>query len=190
MENASPPPPPIVYDPAKHQHILSQIVDIHHDCVIHDGMPLSILDVSNRSKLDNYWLQKHAEVEDGKRVIVLQFVVDASGNEELAGLGGLHVPGEETGPFRSWIEKLMVSPRHRRKGFARRLMEKLEEAAKEQDAGMIVGKSSNRESKHTDRDISNLERKPVHQQLRCILVWDTKLGECCPDIAFPQKMGA
>ncbi|KAF2173788.1 hypothetical protein M409DRAFT_16060 [Zasmidium cellare ATCC 36951] len=128
---------PIFYDPSKHQHILAQIADIHHDCVIHDAMPLSILDVSNRSKLDQYWLTKHAEVEDGKRVIVLQFVTDASGNEELAGLGSLHVPGEETGPFRSWIEKLMVSPRHRRKGFARRLMDKLEEAAVERNAGLI-----------------------------------------------------
>ena len=66
MANTSP-PAPIFYDPSKHQHILAQIADIHHDCVIHDAMPLSILDVSNRSKLDQYWLKKHAEVEDGRR---------------------------------------------------------------------------------------------------------------------------
>lgn len=132
---------PILYDPSKHRHILSEIVDIHHDCVIQDGMPLSILDVSNRSKLDKYWLQRHAEVENGKRVIVLQFLVNEAGKEELVGLGSLHVPGEETGPFRSWIEKMMVSPRHRRKGFARRLMEKLEKVARERNAGLIVSKS-------------------------------------------------
>lgn len=132
------PPAPIFYNPSKHQHVLPQIATIHHDCVIHDSMPLSILDVSNRPKLDRYWQEKHAEVEVGTRVIALQFVVDDNGNQELAGLGSLDIPGEETGPFRSWIEKLMVSPRHRRKGFARRLMVKLEEAARERDAGLMV----------------------------------------------------
>lgn len=183
-------PQPIYYDPSKHQHILAQIADIHHDCVIHDAMPLSILDVSNRSKLDQYWLKKHAEVEDGKRVIVLQFVTDASGNEELAGLGSLHVPGEETGPFRSWIEKLMVSPRHRRKGFAKRLMDKLEEAAVERNAGLIVSQLPCGSLASTNRIVSNLVLKVAPQQLKCILDSDTKLGVFCPDTVYLQRTGA
>ena len=41
------------------------------------------------------------------------------------------MPSVETGPFRGEVEKLLVSPRFRKVGVARRVMEKLEEVAKE-----------------------------------------------------------
>lgn len=48
------------------------------------------------------------------------------------------MPASETGPFRSFVEKLMVSPEHRRKGYARNLMEGLEELAGERGRGLVV----------------------------------------------------
>jgi GNAT superfamily N-acetyltransferase len=50
----------------------------------------------------------------------------------------LYMPVTETGPFRSEVEKLMVSPNHRFKGIARRLMAKLEDEAKARDRWLVV----------------------------------------------------
>lgn len=48
------------------------------------------------------------------------------------------MPVTETGPFRGEVEKLMVSPRHRLKGVARRLMDKLEAVARERHRELLV----------------------------------------------------
>ncbi|SPN99617.1 uncharacterized protein DNG_02469 [Cephalotrichum gorgonifer] len=47
----------------------------------------------------------------------------------LVGVVMLSTPYSETGPFRGWVEKLLVSPRFRRRGGARALMGALEEEA-------------------------------------------------------------
>lgn len=51
---------------------------------------------------------------------------------EVAGLVALNKPVTETGPFRGEVEKLLVSPNHRQKGIARRLMAELERVALEE----------------------------------------------------------
>lgn len=50
----------------------------------------------------------------------------------------LMMPASETGPFRGEVNKLMVSPRHRRKGVARRVMEKLEEVGRERGRTLLI----------------------------------------------------
>lgn len=70
------------------------------------------------------------EVVAGTRVIIIQLASNAvTGKEELAGYVALSFPWSETGPFRGSVEKLLVSPEHRQKGVAKRVMLKLEEVA-------------------------------------------------------------
>ncbi|KAK5137146.1 hypothetical protein LTR08_000651 [Meristemomyces frigidus] len=125
-------PPPVVYDPDKHKPILHQITQIHADCVLQDGMLANFLpDKKGRmdhDKLLNYWLNRSAQVESGSRDIILQFT-DAS-ETELAGVVSLDMPESESDPFRGLVEKLLVSPRFRKQGVARRVMAKLEEVAR------------------------------------------------------------
>ena len=62
----------------------------------------------------------------------------ATGHQELAGYVMLAMPESETGPFRGGVEKLLVSPRWREKGVARRVMVMLEELAKKEGRGLLV----------------------------------------------------
>lgn len=48
---------------------------------------------------------------------------------EVSGVVSLATPFSQTGPFRGLVEKLFVSPLHRRKGIARTIMAKLEAVA-------------------------------------------------------------
>lgn len=57
---------------------------------------------------------------------------------ELMGYVCLMMPITETGPFRGEVNKLMVSPNHRRKGVARRVMEKLEDVGRERGRTLLV----------------------------------------------------
>lgn len=48
---------------------------------------------------------------------------------EVSGVVSLSMPESQTGPFRGLVQKLFISPYHRRKGVARRLMAELEREA-------------------------------------------------------------
>ena len=50
----------------------------------------------------------------------------------------LSKPPSEKGPFRAWVEKLLVSPSFRRRGVARKLMKKLEELGKASGRTLLV----------------------------------------------------
>lgn len=129
-------PTPVLFSPAKHSHLLPSIVKIHRDCVKQDGLLATIIDVDHPTKLLDYWNALIPEVEKETREILLQFTDDSE--KELAGVVSLYMPNSETGPFRSFVEKLMVSPDHRRKGYARSLMDEFERLAVERGRGMIV----------------------------------------------------
>lgn len=61
-----------------------------------------------------------------------------TGNEEVAGYVMLDMPENETGPFRGGVEKLLVSPRWRERGVARRVMGFLEVVARREGRGLLV----------------------------------------------------
>ena len=48
---------------------------------------------------------------------------------EVAGVVALETPHSQTGPFRAIVQKLFVSPLHRRQGIAKRMMSELESVA-------------------------------------------------------------
>jgi GNAT superfamily N-acetyltransferase len=140
-------PAQMLLDPQSHLGLIPALAQIHSDCVISDGTlatfrPDPKTGKMNMPALEAFWEKMIAEVVSGQREIVLQFASasseNATGGLELAGYASLYMPFSETGPFRSFVEKLMVSPRHRRKGIARRVMQRIEEVAEERNRGLVV----------------------------------------------------
>lgn len=117
--------PPVCFDAQKHRNLLPQIVDLHVDCVETDHTMATFLPPFNdekRHRMFAFW-SNYAN-SPNTYTIILQLV-----DEEVAGYVVLKDCGSETGRFRAEVLKLLVSPRHRKQGIARRLMEKLEEVA-------------------------------------------------------------
>ncbi|KAF7197349.1 Acetyltransferase [Pseudocercospora fuligena] len=132
-------PCPSLYNPSTQSHLIPQMSSLHAACIIHDGMPATILNPigsENEAKMTRYWNEKHQQAIDGTRLIVLQFSDDTE--KTLAGIVMLHMPWTETGPFRSEVEKLCVDPKFRNRGIARRLMRKLEDEAGRRGRGLIM----------------------------------------------------
>lgn len=48
------------------------------------------------------------------------------------------MPVTETGPFRGYVEKMLVDPKYRQRGIARQLMAKLEDVAREKGRTVLV----------------------------------------------------
>jgi ribosomal protein S18 acetylase RimI-like enzyme len=131
---------PILFNPRLHAHLIPQIVKVHQQCILLP--PYTIATFLPPLKIDvmtKYWERKAQDVTDGSRFIVIQMAQNATTEEEeVAGVVMLDMPGSETGPFRGEIGKLLVSPEHRERGIARRLMAKLEDVAVEKGKTMLV----------------------------------------------------
>jgi GNAT superfamily N-acetyltransferase len=138
-------PAPMLFDAGLHAGLIPSIAQIHADCVICDGtlatfLPDPTTGQMNMEALEAFWRKTAAEAASDQREIVLQFAYKTNDGDELelAGYASLFMPFAETGPFRSHVEKLMVSPKHRRKGIARVVMRRIEELAEERNRGLIV----------------------------------------------------
>lgn len=62
----------------------------------------------------------------------------AESEAQVVGAVVLHKPIAETGPFRADVLKLFISPDHRRKGLAKKLMVKLEEVARREGRTLLA----------------------------------------------------
>ncbi|KAI5269354.1 acyl-CoA N-acyltransferase [Aureobasidium subglaciale] len=138
-------PPVTVFEPGKHDHLIPAFAFIHEDCVETDHTlatfqpPFLHRDPSTPDvRVLEYWRNNAARAAEGTRVMFMQMALSESGEEELAGYVALGSQACETGPFRGSVEKLLVSPRHRRKGVAKRLMLKLEEVALERGTTLLL----------------------------------------------------
>jgi GNAT superfamily N-acetyltransferase len=123
----------IVFDPASHSHLIPSLVSIHIAYITTPPYTnLTFKPPLDTSRMQSWWEDRVQEDVAGNRDIIIQLASNsASGEEELAGIVSLSIPFSETGPFRGGVEKLLVSPEHRRKGIARALMLKLEEVSRE-----------------------------------------------------------
>ena len=133
-------PAPRLFSPENDQHLFVEFAQIHADCITHDHQLASFLPPLNHNRMVDYWTRHAERVEQGEVAIIVQFAADEDGKAEVevAGYVCLLMPETETGPFRGIVEKLMVSPRHRRKGVARRVVEKLEAVAREKRRELLV----------------------------------------------------
>lgn len=100
--------------------------------------------------MSKWWQGQLNEVTTGLRHIIIHVseVSDRSGKDlaapwssegrdwpllknglEVSGVVALSTPFSQTGPFRAIVQKLFVSPLHRQRGIARRMLVKLEDVA-------------------------------------------------------------
>ena len=140
-------PTPRLYNPTSDTPLLFQLAQIHADCITTDHQLAAFLPPLDHKRMVDYWTKISQRVEQGEVEIILQMASeevqsggDAVGeaSAEVAGYVCLMKPWAETGPFRGIVEKLMVSPRHRRKGVARRVMGMLESVARERERFLLV----------------------------------------------------
>lgn len=138
-------PPPTLYDPGFHKDIHHQIAQNHAACILQDGTLASFLPDKNNhidhAQLAAYWLNHIHQITTGSSVLILQFAPSPKSDEdepELAGSVLLTMPPSITSPNKAKVEKLLVSPKHRRKGVARRLMALLEEVAVSKGRGLLL----------------------------------------------------
>lgn len=136
-------PPPILYDPSQHSHLLPKFAQIHCAVVENDHTLATFLPPfanGTDQRVLHYWKRQEPEIIAGTRITVIQMMSSRVGDEDiLAGYVSLEMPPSETGPFRGVVQKLLVDPKFRRKGIARRLMEKVEEVAREKGRSLLVG---------------------------------------------------
>lgn len=137
-------PAPRLFDPLEDKSLLPQLAQIQADCIINDGQLATFLPPLDLVKMTNYWIDLSEQVEKGEMAIILQMSSDGNNTagqaDEVAGYVGLKMPFAETGPFRGIVVKLMVSPKFRRMGIGRRVMQKLEEVAREKHRELLVSK--------------------------------------------------
>lgn len=143
------------------------LADVHIACISTDKTIATFLPPLSRSKIAKWYEDRFREVESGSRVMVMEWLPSSfasapdstptiEGKEEeqevvtwegreLAGsvmLATRRGPDGElttqTGPFRGDVLNLLVSPRFRRRGVARRIMERLEVEARRVGVGLLV----------------------------------------------------
>ena len=129
-------PPPRLYNPYTDKQLLPEIAQIHSECITYDHQLATFLPPLSHTRMLDYWLSLSEDIEKSRTALILQFA--AEDEAEVAGYVCLMMPATETGPFRGEVNKLMVSPKHRRKGVARRVMEKLENVARERGRDLLV----------------------------------------------------
>lgn len=138
-------PPVTIFESGKHDHLIPAFAFIHEAVVETDYTlatfqpPFQHEDPETPDlRVLEYWKNNAARAAEDTKVIFMQMAVSESGQEELAGYVVLGSQAAETGPFRGSVEKLLVSPRYRRMGIARRLMSKLEEVARVRGTTLLV----------------------------------------------------
>ncbi|CZT43689.1 uncharacterized protein RSE6_03761 [Rhynchosporium secalis] len=130
---------PILFDPSKHAHLIPSLAFVHAECITSPPYTVAtFIPPLSTPRMEAWWTARAAEVTAGTRHIIMQMAKDSkTGIEEVAGYVMLDMPQSETVPFRGGVEKLLVSPRWRQKGIARRVMEMLEEVAVNENRGLL-----------------------------------------------------
>lgn len=138
--------------------LIDGIAHLHASCILYDGTLATFLPPLSHLQLYGWWEDRVQEVTSEQRQIIV-FLSEVSqrttGKEdsvrppwiaegrdwpgittdentarlEVSGVVSLSAPFSQTGPFRAVVQKLFVSPLHRRRGIARRMMARLETVA-------------------------------------------------------------
>ena len=133
--------------------VLESIADIHAYCIEHDNTMATFLPPLSRPRIVEHWQNLFEETSDQRLIFIsvskvtdrstrevmphpfnyLNWLQDSSNAKsasspdlEVSGVVSLSMPLSETGPFRGLVQKLFISPHHRRRGLATQLMARLE----------------------------------------------------------------
>lgn len=128
----------VIYDHAKHQDLLPAFGAIHVACMEYDHFTANILtcDAARATALYRGYAE---ETLIGRRIILFGMApVDEGGHPEVVAFVTLEKPPSETSACRADVQKLLVSPRYRRKGAARTLLSKIEQMAEEEGRTLLT----------------------------------------------------
>lgn len=132
--------------------MLESVVLIHAACILYDHTMASFIPPLSFERMATHWHDLAKDVKHNQRIILV-YVSKVSSRTptatnidspfpdhpwrslpfdedlEVSGVVTLAYPDSETGPFRGMVGKLFVSPLHRRKRIATRLLAALEKEA-------------------------------------------------------------
>lgn len=124
-----------VFSSAEHAQLVPYLAALHASCITHDRMVGTFLPPLHHEKLLAWWKERIAEVNAGRRVIVLLLDDGQPGGTtrakgtDLMGVAMLGMPDAETATFRGYVEKVLVSSKFRGRGGAKALMGAVEAEA-------------------------------------------------------------
>ncbi|KAL1855685.1 hypothetical protein VTK73DRAFT_8532 [Phialemonium thermophilum] len=131
-----------VFSAPEHSHLVPYLAALHASCITNDNLVGAFLPPLNHERLLAWWKERIAEAHAGTRVILLLLLESEPGTRakgpELMGVVMLAMPPSETGPFRAYVEDLLVSPRYRRQGGGRSLLGALEVEAVRRGKTLLV----------------------------------------------------
>lgn len=131
-----------IFSPAEHSHLIPYLAALHAACITHDRMIGTFRPPLHHDKLLTWWKDRISEVTAGTRVILLLLADMPPGTRakgtDLMGVAMLAMPESETGPFRGYIEKVMISNKCRGQGGAAMLLSVLEGEALKRGKTLLV----------------------------------------------------
>ncbi|WP_299811829.1 GNAT family N-acetyltransferase [uncultured Roseibium sp.] len=127
-----PQPPVSLLSPEEARAALPQLGNLLKACV-EDGAGIGFILPLPQEKAEGFWQSRLPLLESGEA-----FLMAAKEGEEIAGVVMLMLAGQDNGRHRAEVAKLMVHPRHRRKGLARKLMTAIDGLARAQERWLLV----------------------------------------------------
>lgn len=133
-----------LFSATEHGHLVPYLAAIHGSCITHDRTIATFLPPLSHDKLLSWWKERIAETNCHNRIIFLLLNESEPGSRvkghEVMGVVMLALPHSETGPFRGFVEKLLIHKSFRGRGGARTLMHALEIEAAGRGRTMLVSK--------------------------------------------------
>ncbi|KAL5614340.1 hypothetical protein BROUX41_004446 [Berkeleyomyces rouxiae] len=145
-----------LFNPTTDAHLVPYLAAVHANCITSDHTIATFLPPLSHDKLLTWWKDSISAVTRGNCAMLLLLdqpaPVDAPGavpshldssalqvkGSELMGVVMMTMDTTETSPFRAQVEKLLVSPRFRRRGGATALMEALEKEAVKRGRKLLI----------------------------------------------------
>lgn len=131
-----------IFSSAEHSQLVPYLAALHASCITHDHMIGTFLPPLHHEKLLSWWKERISEVNAGTRVIVLLLDQPRGGQRaqgtDLTGVAMLGIPASETGPFRGYVEKVLVNNKYRGRGGARALTSTVEAEALKRGRTLLV----------------------------------------------------
>lgn len=114
------------------QPLLAALCDVLQACVA-DGASVGFIDAHDRSAIERFWQDKIFSLASGDNQLLVAYQQGVIMATVLVGFSAM-----PNGRHRAEISKLLVHPRARRQGIARRLMQQAEQLAAQQGKTLLV----------------------------------------------------
>lgn len=114
------------------QPLLASLCEVLHGCVA-DGASVGFIDADDRAVMARFWQDKIYSLASGDNQLLVAWQAG-----EIVATVMLGFSSMPNGRHRAEISKLLVHPRARRQGIARRLMLRAEQLAQQQGKMLLV----------------------------------------------------